>query len=66
MIYKLGDERKRMATDIVRVTAAKYATLLTGDDEVKDIWIGHFDDLLNIENERDNLEGILPVQGPLE
>ena len=56
-----------MATDIGRVTAAKdiYATLLTGDDEVK-IWLGHFDDLLNIENERDNSEGILPVQGPLE
>ena len=68
MIYKLGNARKRMATDIGRVKSVKdkYATLLTGDDEVKDIWLGHFDDLLNIENERDNLEGILPVQGPLE
>ena len=57
-----------MATDIGRVTAVKdkHATLLTGDDEVKDMWLGHFDDLLNIENERDHLKGILPVQGPLE
>ena len=57
-----------MATDIGRVTAVKDkdGTLLTGDDEVKDIWLGHFDDLLNIENERDALQGILPVQGPIE
>ena len=44
----------------------KYGTLLTGDDEVKDRWLGYFDDLLNSENERDDLEGILPVQGPIE
>ena len=68
MIYKLVNARKRMATDIGRVTAAKDkdGTLLTWDDEVKDIWLSHFDDLLIIENQRDNLEGILPVQGPLE
>ena len=53
-----------MATDIGRVTAVKDkdGTLLTGDDEVKDRWLGHFDDLLNVENEREDLEGILPVQ----
>ena len=42
----------------------KDGTLLTGDDEVKGRWLGYFDDLLNIENEREDLEGILPVQGP--
>ena len=31
-----------------------------------DLWLGYFDDLLNIENEREDLEGILPVQGPIE
>ena len=33
-IYKLANARKRMATDIGRVTAVKYkdGTLLTGDD----------------------------------
>ena len=57
-----------MAMDIGRVTAFKDkdATLLTGDDEDKDIWLGHFDDLLNFENEREDLEGILPVQGHIE
>ena len=57
-----------MATDIGRVTAVKDkdGTLLTGDDEVKDIWLGHFDDLLNVENEREDLQGILPVQAPIE
>ena len=40
-----------MATDIGRVTAVKDkdGTLLTGDDEVKDIWLGHFDDLLMLK-----------------
>ena len=58
-IHKLANARKRMATDIGRVTAVKDkdGTLLTGDDEVKGRWLGYFDDLLNIENERDNLEG---------
>ena len=67
-IYKLANARKRMATDIGRVTAVKDkdGTLLTGDDEVKGRWLGYFDDLLNIENEREDLEGILPVQGPIE
>ena len=43
----------------------KYGILLTGD-LLKYRWLGHFDDLLNVENERDNLEGILPVQRPIE
>ena len=66
--YKLANARKRMATDIGRVTAVKDkdGTLLTGDDQVKDRWLGYFDDLLNVENEREDLEGILPVQGPIE
>ena len=38
-----------------------YGTLLTGDDEVKDRWVRYFDDLLNVENEREDIEGILPV-----
>ena len=54
--------------DIGRVTAVKDkdGTLLTGDDEVKDRWLGYFDDILNVENEREDLEGIVPVQGPIE
>ena len=40
--------------------------MLTEDDEVKGRWLGHFDDLLNIDNEREGREGILPVQGPIE
>ena len=57
-----------MTTDIGRVTAVKDkdGTLLTGDDEVKGRWLGYFDYLLNSENERDDLEGIPPVQGPIE
>ena len=67
-IYKLANARKRTATDIGRVTAVKVkdGTLLTGDGEVKDRWLGYFDDLLNVENEREDLEGILPVQGPIK
>ena len=53
-IYKLAIARKRLATDTGRVTAVKYkdGTLLTGDDEGKDRWLGHFDDHVNVENER--------------
>ncbi len=40
--------------------------MLTGEDEVNDRWLGYFDDLLNVENEREDLEGILLVQGPIE
>ena len=44
-----------MATDIGRVTAVKDkdGTLPTGDDEVKGRWLDYFDDLLDIENERE-------------
>ena len=67
-IYNVANARKRMATYIGRVTAVNDndGTLLTRDDEVKDRWLGHFNDLLNVENEREDLEGILPVQGPIE
>ena len=46
-----------METDIGRVTTVKDedGTLLTGDDEVKDRWLCHFDDLLNVENERERI-----------
>ena len=44
-----------MATDIGRVTAVKDkdGTLLTGDDEVKYRWLGYFDNILNVVNERE-------------
>ena len=32
----------------------------------KDRWLGHCEDLLNVENEREDLYGILPVQSPIE
>ena len=56
-----------MATDIGRETAVKDkdGILLTGG-LIKYRWLGHFDDLLNVENVRDDLERILPVQGPIE
>ena len=33
----------------------KDGTLLTGDDEVKDRWLGYFDYLLTVENERERI-----------
>ena len=67
-IYKLANARKRMATELGRVTSVKDkdGTWFSGDDEVKDRWLGYFDDLLYVENEREDLQGILPVQGPIE
>ena len=48
-----------MAADIVRVVKDKDRTLLRGEDEIRDRRLGHFDDLPNVENERENLEGTL-------
>ena len=44
-----------MAADIGRVTAVKDkdGTLRTEDDEIRDRLLGHFDDLLNVENEKE-------------
>ena len=63
-----GSRMSFISRPLGRVTAVKDkdGALLTGDDEVKDIWLGYFDDLLNVENVREDLEGILPVQGPIE
>ena len=31
----------------------KYATLVTQDADIRDRWMGHFDDILNVEYERE-------------
>ena len=40
--------------------------LLTGEYEIRHTWLGHFDYLLIGENERGDLEEILPLQGLME
>ena len=59
-----GKEWQRI---LERVTAVKDkdGTFLIGDDEDKGSWLDHFDDLVNVENEREDLEGLLPVQGQI-
>ena len=67
-IYNLARTRQRIATDIRRVSAVKDkdGTLLTGDYEIRHTWLGHFDYLLIGENERGDLEEVLPLQGLMD
>ena len=59
MIYHIGLSNNYIMI-VTMAVKDKDGTLLTGDDEVKDRWLGYFDDLLHVENEREDLEGILP------
>ena len=56
-----------MATDMGRVTEVQdmYGTILTRDDEIRVTWPCHFDGRLNVKNEGEYLEGILPAQGTI-
>ena len=67
-IYNLARARQRIATDIGQVSAVKDrdGTLLNGDYGIRDTWLGHFDYLLIGENERGDLEEVLPLQGLME
>ena len=44
----------------------KRKDVLTGEKEVKDRWKEYFEELLNIENERDDMEESGLVYGPVE
>ena len=68
MIYKLSKtrERERRTRDLTDIAYIKDSngTILTDEDEIKARWKESFETLLNVENEREELEHIDPVQGP--
>ena len=67
MIYKLSKTRERRTRDLTDIAYIKDSngTTLTDEDEIKARWKESFETLLNVENEREELEPTDPVQGPI-
>ena len=64
IIYKLSktrERRTRYLTDIAYIKDSN-GTILTDEDEIKSRWKYSFETLLNVENEREELEPTDPVQ----
>ena len=67
IIYKLSKARERITiylTDIAYIKDSN-ETILTDEDEIKARWKESVETLLNVENEREELEPTDPVQGPI-
>ena len=67
IIYKLSKTRERRTRDLADSAYIKDSnvTILTDEDEIKARWKESFETLLNVENEREELEPTDPVQGPI-
>ena len=67
IIYKLYKTRERRTRDITDIAYIKDSngSILTDEDEIKARWEELFETLLNVENEREELERTDPVQGPI-
>ena len=67
MIYKLSKSRARRTRHLTDIAYIKDSngTILTDEDEIKARWKESFETLLNVENEREELEPTDPVQGPI-
>ena len=67
MIYKLSKTRERRTRDLTDIAYINDSngTILTDEDEIKARWKESFETLLNVENEREELEPTDPVQGPI-
>ena len=67
IIYKLSKTRERRTRDLTDIAYIKDSngTILTNEDEIKARWKESFETLLNVENEREELEPTDPVQGPI-
>ena len=67
MIYKLSKTRERRTRDLTDIAYIKDSngTILMDEDEIKARWKESFETLLNVENEREELEPTDPVQGPI-
>ena len=67
MFYKLSKTRERRTRDLTDIAYIKDSngTILGDEDEIKARWKESFETLLNVENEREELEPTDPVQGPI-
>ena len=67
-IYKIAKQGEKQKKDIVHMTVVKDKDkrVLTGEKEVKHRWKEYFEELLNIENERDDMEESELAYGPVD
>ena len=67
MIYKLSKTRERRTRDLTDIADIKDSngSILTDEEDIKARWKESFETLLNVENERDDLDPTDPVHGPM-
>ena len=67
MIYKRSKTRERKTRDLTDIAYIKDSNgnIPTDEDEIKARWKESFETLLNVENEREELEPTDPGQGPI-
>ena len=67
IIYKVAKQRKNERKDIGELSVIKdqAGNLLIEEEKVKERWGEYFDNLLNVENTREQLEELAEVEGPI-
>ena len=68
MIYKEATQRARSRRDIGEVNVIKdqIGEMLTDEIKIKERWREYFSNLLNVENAREQLGEVPPVEGPVQ
>ena len=66
ILYKIAENRARDKKDVQGAAYVKdeNGNVLTANNEIKQRWKDYFDNLLNVENDRDTLESIQVTKGP--
>ena len=67
-IYKIAKQREETQRDTGSMTVIKDSSrnILTGDELIKTRWREYFEQLLNVENERETLHQVRPTEGPTQ
>ena len=68
IIYRVAKQRKNERKDIGELSVIKDQTgkLVIAEEKVKERWGEYFDNLLNVENTREQLEEMAEVEGPIK
>jgi len=65
-IYKIAKARQRSRQDkqSINMIKDKDGNILTDEEAIRSRWKSYFEELLNVENAREPLEQVNPVEGP--
>ncbi len=65
-IYRISKQREKERRDVMgmKVVKSKDGTILVEGEKVKERWKEYFEELLNVENDRGELEKVEAVEGP--